>query len=157
MGSKILICRPVDRPRKSGQAMLHDYKFTMVISMLLMSCSSDAKVTNVQRSFASQQRDGKVANAQSSSQKVKFMTTKKSCKNDQFSHTKCMIELILQDLEMSGDGVGGGGVSEIKQIMTETYTVSLPMEERTQIYTYKFDVQPELISIESKTSSVKSH
>jgi hypothetical protein len=71
--------------------------------------------------------------------------------------TRCMIELILEDISATYDGVSGGGISSIKATTSTTYVVSLPQEERVDLLTYDFNVKADgSVSVKSKVASTES-
>lgn len=71
--------------------------------------------------------------------------------------SKAAIEVILSDLDSSYSEVGGGGISEIKQIRTNVYLVSIPQEERIDKFTYEVSVDEACkVKILKKAPSTKS-
>jgi len=89
-------------------------------------------------------------------QKDKAMSASKQCKDDNLHRAICMVELITEDLDAHYDGVGGGGISQIKADSSTSYTVSLPQEERIDMFTYEFEVKGGTVSIKRKTPSTQS-
>ena len=71
--------------------------------------------------------------------------------------SKAAIETILSDLESTYSEIGGGGISEIKQIRTNVYFVSIPQEERIDQFTYEISVDDSCkTKILKKEASTKS-
>lgn len=88
--------------------------------------------------------------------KDKSMPASKSCKDDNLHRAICMVELIMEDLNAHYDGVGGGGISQIKAESSTSYTVSLPQEERVDLITYAFEAKDGKVTLKSKTPSTQS-
>src|SRR5215813_5660148 len=65
------------------------------------------------------------------------MTRKSDCGRNALELSRCMIEAILTDLSATYTRVGGGGITEIKMIATNTFTVSISQEERVDRVTYE--------------------
>ena len=79
------------------------------------------------------------------------------CKMTSVKKSKAAIEVILSDLDSSYTEVGGGGISEIKQIRTNVYMVSIPQEERIDQFTYEVSVDDACkVEILKKEPSTKS-
>lgn|GEM_PF-2311749 len=79
------------------------------------------------------------------------------CKMTSVKKSKAAIEVILTDLDSSYTEVGGGGISEIKQIRTNVYMVSIPQEERIDQFTYEVSVDDACkVEILKKEPSTKS-
>ena len=79
------------------------------------------------------------------------------CKMTSIKKSKAAIEVILSDLDSSYSEVGGGGISEIKQIRTNVYSVSIPQEERIDKFTYEVSVDEACkVKILKKDPSTKS-
>ena len=76
----------------------------------------------------------------SPSKKGVTMTSSKKCKSDNVHRSKCMIELMLEDIAATYNATGGGGISNIKALTSTSYSVSLPQEERIDVLTYEFNV-----------------
>jgi hypothetical protein len=96
--------------------------------------------------------------AQTSPQKKgrAVMNASKKCKNTNLDRSKCMIELILEDIAKTYPHPGGGGISSLNAVSSTAYAISLPQEERIDIFTYEFDVKPGSVSIKSKIQSTQS-
>ncbi len=89
--------------------------------------------------------------------KDRAMTLSKKCANDNLHRTKCMIELLLEDVAATYKQTGGGGISGIKAISSTSYQISLPQEERVDMFTYEFDVKPDgTVTLKSKKPSTQS-
>ena len=84
------------------------------------------------------------------------MNPSKKCKDTNLNRAQCMIELILEDLSANYGEVGGGGISSIKAASSTSYIVSLPQEERIDIFTYEFDIKKGIVSLKSKVASTES-
>lgn len=69
-----------------------------------------------------------------------------------------MVELMLEDIAANYDQVSGGGVTQIKQLTSRSYQISLPQEERTDLFTYEFEVNARgEVRIARKTPGTISH
>ncbi len=79
----------------------------------------------------------------------------KKCKETNLHRAKCMIELILEDLS-ANYGAIGGGISSIKAGSSTSYIVSLPQEERVDIFTYEFEIKNDVVGLKSKVASTQS-
>lgn len=76
---------------------------------------------------------------------------------DNIQKSRCMIELILEDLTKNYNGIGGGGISSITATSSTSYTVSLPQEERIDLLTYEFMVRNDgTASIKRRFSSTQN-
>lgn len=85
------------------------------------------------------------------------MTASKKCKPDNLHRSKCMIELMLNDIAASYGATGGGGISNIKALTSTSYSVSLPQEERIDVLTYEFKVASDgTVSIAGKVPSTSN-
>ncbi|MBX7229126.1 MAG: hypothetical protein K1X48_05940 [Burkholderiaceae bacterium] len=84
------------------------------------------------------------------------MSLSKKCKDTNLNRDQCMIELILEDLSANYDEVWGGGISSIKAASSTSYIVSLPQEERVDIFTYEFEIKKGIVSLKSKVASTES-
>ncbi len=84
------------------------------------------------------------------------MSTSKKCPPGNLHRSRCMIELLLEDLTANYGGVGGGGISSIKAASSTSYIVSLPQEERIDLLTYEFEVTADgSVSVKSKVASTQ--
>lgn len=81
----------------------------------------------------------------------------KACLNDNLHRTKCMIELLLDDVERHEGAVDQGGIADIRQLSSTSYAVSLPKEERVDTVTYRFVVTPGRVRMVGRRSSTKSY
>ncbi len=64
-----------------------------------------------------------------------------ACKQTNLAQSKNSIDAILNDIMKNYGFVGGGGISEIKQLATNTYKVSLPQEEKIDLFTYELQIK----------------
>lgn len=64
-----------------------------------------------------------------------------ACRENAVSHSKRMIETVLADIMKTYKMTGGGGISEIKMISTNTYQITILQEESPHIFTYEMDTQ----------------
>lgn len=87
----------------------------------------------------------------------KTMSRTKQNPSENLHRSRCMIELILEDITTNYGGVGGGGISSIKAVSSSSYMVSLPQEERIDLMTYEFDFKPDgTIVLKGKVASTQS-
>jgi hypothetical protein len=87
----------------------------------------------------------------------KVLVSGKQNSSENLQRSRCMIELILDDLATNYAAVGGGGISSIKAISSTSYIVSLPQEERVDLLTYEFDVKTDgSVSIKRKFVASRS-
>ncbi len=85
------------------------------------------------------------------------MSTSKKCPPGNLHRSRCMIELLLEDIAANYGGVSGGGISSIKAASSTSYVVSLPQEERIDLLTYEFDVKADgTVSVKSKVASTQA-
>ena len=68
------------------------------------------------------------------------MNSNASCKLTPVKKSEHMIRFVLDDLSTSYSHEGGGGISEIKQIATNTFRVSIAQEERIDQITYELEL-----------------
>lgn len=74
------------------------------------------------------------------------------CGSSAVGRSACMIALILADLK-ANYRENGGGIASIKAGPGMSYTVELPQEERTDVFTYWFKTRGDAIVIARKTQS----
>jgi hypothetical protein len=66
--------------------------------------------------------------------------TERSCSVTVLSQSQDFIRAILDDISANYTHVGGGGITKIKLIATNTFEVSISQEERIDLMTYKVEV-----------------
>lgn len=77
-------------------------------------------------------------NADAMGQKTMGSTT--TCQQTPLKKSQEMIQFILNDLTETYTQVGGGGITGIKLIATDTYVISISQEERIDQITYELEV-----------------
>ncbi|PXA97070.1 hypothetical protein DMC47_15975 [Nostoc sp. 3335mG] len=118
----------------------------------MSGCSDAGSVTN---NDAGKRSDRKAPMEQANQTvpdylKAEFVPTRKKCASDALAQSSCMIQLILEDLDENYDLRYAGGISGIKITLPMTYVVSLPQEERIDLFTYTFERRDGKIGIKSK-------
>lgn len=68
-------------------------------------------------------------------------TTLVTCGKTMVQKSTCMIKAMLDDVNQRYGDISGGGISELRQLATYQYRVSLPQEERIIEITYTFDIK----------------
>ena len=63
------------------------------------------------------------------------------CGDTALGKTLCMIEAVMKDVQTTYSQVGGGGITEIRMVATNTYTVAISQEERIDLITYELEVK----------------
>jgi hypothetical protein len=91
------------------------------------------------------------------SSKGTAMSASRPCGAGNLQRSRCMIELILADVEQTHGAIDGGGISQIKATSSTGYAVSLPLEERVETVTYEFEVKDGSVAIKNKSSATKSY
>jgi len=87
----------------------------------------------------------------------KPMSLAKKCPPGNLHRSRCMIELLLEDLAASYGGVGGGGISQIRAASSTSYTVSLPQEGRIDLITYDFEIAADgTVKLKGKTPGTEN-
>ena len=71
------------------------------------------------------------------------MNSKADCGKNALELSRCMIEAIVADLSATYTHVGGGGITDIKMVATNTFTVSISQEERVDLITYALKLKPD--------------
>lgn len=89
--------------------------------------------------------------------KIVVMSASKACGDSNLERSLCMMELMIEDIRKTYDWPSGGGIGEIKSNSSTSYTVSLPQEERADLFTYEFGVSAKSVSIKTKTSATQSY
>jgi hypothetical protein len=85
------------------------------------------------------------------------MKMSKKCESTNLHQSICMVELMLEDVTQNYDGVDGN-IAEIKTLSPYSYQVTIPQDERADIYTYEFEVKKDgIVSMISKKESAKSY
>ena len=87
----------------------------------------------------------------------KIMSASKPCANDNLHRSRCMIELILDDVEKEFGSVAGGGIDEIKGATSTSFSVTLPFDEKVVTWTYEFEVKDGSVAIKSRSEAIKSY
>ena len=85
------------------------------------------------------------------------MSAAKPCANDNMNRSKCMIELVLDDVVKEYGGIDSGGIDMIKAPSTTSLAVSISLEERVVTWTYEFDVKDGSVAVKNKTESTQSY
>ena len=81
-------------------------------------------------------------------------TSAGECKIDRIKLSQKMINFIFDDINATYKQSGGGGISEIKEMQTNIYIVSIPQEERIDRIKYHLSVDEKCeISIVKKEQS----
>lgn len=70
----------------------------------------------------------------------KILPAKRVCTMNAIERSKCAIEAILAELARSYKLTGGGGITEIRQNTSTSYTVSIAQEERVDQFTYEVEI-----------------
>jgi hypothetical protein len=79
------------------------------------------------------------------------------CQLTPMQHSQEMIRALLDDIGKSYTHVGGGGISGIRQIATNTYMISISQEKRIDQITYKMSLEANCkITILEKTATSSS-
>ncbi|MET0245407.1 MAG: hypothetical protein ABW182_01540 [Sphingomonas sp.] len=89
--------------------------------------------------------------------KGRTMSASKRCGSTRIERSACMIELILDDIRANYGAIGGGGITSIKAGVGMSYTIALPQEGRTDLFTYEFELRGDEIAIKSKKESTQSY
>jgi hypothetical protein len=128
---------------------------TVLIGLVLLSISGCSDAGSVTNNDAGNRSDRKAPMEQANQTvpeylKAEFIPTRKICANDALAESNCMIQLILEDLDENYALRFAGGISGIKMTLPMTYVVSLPQEERIDLFTYTFERRDGKIGIKSK-------
>jgi hypothetical protein len=85
-----------------------------------------------------------------------FTQAETSCKNA-IEKSSAIILSLVADINKTYTFNGGGGISEIKEIATGIYRVSLPQEERIDQFQYQIEIDTNCkVTIIKKESITKS-
>lgn len=68
------------------------------------------------------------------------MKSKTNCELTALERTTLIIKEILKDVGKTYSHVGGGGITNIKQIATDSYAIFISQEERIDQITYTFKI-----------------
>ncbi len=80
-----------------------------------------------------------------------------ACDEGAVSSSKRMIEAVLSDVIKTYPMTGGGGISEIKMMATNTYRITILQEESPHVFTYELKSQANCkIKIMKKTENSSS-
>ena len=79
------------------------------------------------------------------------------CAQSALKRSRCMIESVLQDLKATYPLTGGGGISDLRMVASDTVAVSIAQEERMDVITYTLalDGRGQVI-IQGRSESTKS-
>jgi hypothetical protein len=67
-------------------------------------------------------------------------TVVSECMQSALNRSRCMIEAVLQDIKATYPLTGGGGISNLRLVATDTYAVSIAQEERLDVITYTLEL-----------------
>ena len=85
------------------------------------------------------------------------MNAKSDCAKSPVHRSICMIEAVLNDIQASYPDTGGGGISDIRLVATDTYTASIAQEERIDLITYKLAIDAKgQVVIKERSEGTKS-
>ncbi|MCJ7558412.1 MAG: hypothetical protein MUP90_16075 [Gammaproteobacteria bacterium] len=85
------------------------------------------------------------------------MSSSFKCDSTALGNTLCMIEAVMKDVQATYTQVGGGGITEIRMVATNTYTVGISQEERVDLITYELEVKPDgQVAITKRTESTRT-
>lgn len=90
-------------------------------------------LTNAPISYASPQNQ--YVNSDSNSTKVAAMMTS-NCQTNRILKSNALIDYIFQDILKNYPYTGGGGVTSIKEVSTNTFEVTIAQEERIDVLLY---------------------
>lgn len=80
-----------------------------------------------------------------------------ACKNSTIEKSGDLIQFMLNDIKTTYPYIGGGGISEIKQIQTNVFVVSIAQEERIDQLTYELSIDDSCkVSLVKKEKSTVS-
>lgn len=131
----------------------------LLVAALLAGCSGSDTAANAQNATnaaaSAVHRPADIS--EGTSPKADSISGARQCGNTEFERATCMIELILADLKANYRHVHGGGITSIKAGDGMSYSIALPQEERTDIFTYEFEVRGNQIRIKSKNESTESY
>lgn len=65
---------------------------------------------------------------------------KNNCKSNAIVKSQILINFILKDLLANYTHTGGGGITSIKETVTNTFDVSIAQEERMDVLTYELAI-----------------
>ncbi|MGL6208456.1 MAG: hypothetical protein ACRC14_01340 [Paracoccaceae bacterium] len=74
----------------------------------------------------------------------------KECKMNALERSACVIEMILQDIRATYKMIPGGGIGQIRQNSTTSYSIELLREEHVDVFTYSFDFIKGKVVLRSK-------
>ena len=83
------------------------------------------------------------------------MTTDTSnCANNSILKSKALVDFIFQDILNTYPHTGGGGVTSIKELSTNSFEVYIAQEERIDVLTYKLELNKDcLVNLIKKSES----
>ncbi|WP_075186192.1 hypothetical protein [Teredinibacter haidensis] len=74
-------------------------------------------------------------------EEVQAMTSqKRNCKSNSIIKSQSLIDFVLKDILANYTHSGGGGITSIKETLTNTYEVSIAQEERVDVLTYELAI-----------------
>ena len=65
---------------------------------------------------------------------------KRNCKSNSIIKSQSLIDFVLKDILANYTHSGGGGITSIKETLTNTYEVSIAQEERVDVLTYELAI-----------------
>ncbi len=65
---------------------------------------------------------------------------KKNCKSNAIIKSQSLINFMLKDILANYTHTGGGGITSIKETVTNTFDVSIAQEERMDVLTYELAI-----------------
>jgi hypothetical protein len=128
------------------------YLATVFCALAIVSCGKADSSTTVQAA----KPEKRVISKAVETNEVKMNMSKK-CAKDNLHQSICKIEMILEDISKNYAWIGGE-VSEIKLIATNSYQITMPQNERADIFTYEFAAKADgTVTIVSKKESTRSY
>ncbi len=88
---------------------------------------------------------------------ISASSTAQACRQSALQRSRTLIEAMLKDLSKVYPHAGGGGISKITQVRTDTYKVSILQEKKVDEYIYEMTTGTNChVEIKSRKESVQS-
>ncbi len=88
---------------------------------------------------------------------ISVSQTAEACRQSALHRSRSLIEAMLADLNSFYSHAGGGGISKISQVRTDTYKISILQEEKVDEYIYEMTTRTDCsVVIKSRKESVQS-
>lgn len=85
----------------------------------------------------------------------RFLMPTKACQNTPLQRSRCMIELMLDDIGQTYERRFLEGIARIEAMSPTSYTLSIPSEGEFTVYVYEFAVATDVVTMTNRRVTVR--